>query len=87
MIYLQGVADRLKASGVAVQSQVAREDPATAIIEAEKQSRADLVVMASHGRAGMGGAWAGSVSNKVLARTPGPFLLIRAPGAPQSIGD
>lgn len=85
--YVQGVASRLAASGVAVQAHVAREDPADAIIAATKQTRADLVVMASHGRAGMGGAWAGSVSNKVLARTPGPFLLIRAPGAPQSIGD
>jgi len=25
------------------------------------------------------------VSNKVLARSPGPFLLIRAPGPPQTI--
>jgi nucleotide-binding universal stress UspA family protein len=85
--YLQGLASRLAAAGVSVQTLVAREDPATAILDAAKRVRADLVVMASHGRAGMGGAWAGSVSNKILARSPGPFLLIRAPGEPHTIGD
>ncbi len=85
--YLQGVANRLTANGVAVQTLVARDDPATAILDAAKQVNADLIVMASHGRAGMGGAWAGSVSNKILARSPGPFLLIRAPGEPHTIGD
>lgn len=85
--YVRGIADRLAARGLAVQAHVARADPADAIIAAAKQTRAGLVVMASHGRAGMGGAWAGSVSNKVLARTPGPFLLIRAPGAPHTLAD
>jgi nucleotide-binding universal stress UspA family protein len=83
--YLQALADRLSAVGVAVETSIVREDPAMAIVDAAKRMRADLVVMASHGRGGMVGAWAGSVSNKVLARTPGPFLLIRAPGQPQTI--
>ncbi len=84
-VYLRGLATRLSAAGVTVETSIARDDPAAAIIEAARRSRADLVVMASHGRAGMGGAWAGSVSNKVLARSPGPFLLIRAPGEPQTV--
>jgi nucleotide-binding universal stress UspA family protein len=85
--YLQGLAKRLTAHGVAVQTFVARDDPADAILNAAKQVSADLIVMASHGRAGFGGAWAGSVSNKILARSTGPFLLIRAPGEPHTIGD
>src|SRR4051794_26259622 len=85
VVYLDGLAHRLRAAGITVETSIARDDPATAILEAAKRARADLIVMASHGRAGMGGAWAGSVSNKVLARSPGPFLLIRAPGTPQTI--
>ena len=84
-LYLQALADRLTAAGIRVETSIARDDPATAIIEEARRIRAGLIVMASHGRAGFGGAWAGSVSNKVLARSPGPFLLIRAPGEPQSI--
>jgi nucleotide-binding universal stress UspA family protein len=83
--YLNALATRLRAAGVPVETGIARDDPANAILEQAKRVRADLIVMASHGRAGMGGAWAGSVSNKVLARSPGPFLLIRAPGKPHSI--
>jgi nucleotide-binding universal stress UspA family protein len=85
--YLQGLANHLIARGVAVQTFVVRDDPATAIIETAKRVHVDLTVMASHGRAGIGGAWAGSVSNKILARSSGPFLLIRAPGEPHTIGD
>ncbi len=85
VVYLDALASRLTAQGVAVETSIARDDPATAIVEQAKRVRADLIVMATHGRAGMGGAWAGSVSNKVLARSPGPFLLIRAPGSPQTI--
>lgn len=85
VVYLDGLASRLRAAGVAVETSIARDDPATAILDLAKRIHADLIVMASHGRAGMGGAWAGSVSNKVLARSPGPFLLIRAPGTPQTV--
>jgi nucleotide-binding universal stress UspA family protein len=85
VIYLDTLAGRLRAAGTPVETSIAREDPATAILDLAKRVHADLIVMASHGRAGMGGAWAGSVSNKVLARSPGPFLLIRAPGTPQTI--
>ncbi|MHB8644875.1 MAG: universal stress protein [Thermomicrobiales bacterium] len=85
VVYLRDLASTLTAQGVAVETSIARDDPATAIVEQAKRVRADLIVMATHGRAGMGGAWAGSVSNKVLARSPGPFLLIRAPGEPQTI--
>lgn len=39
--------------------------------------------VASPGREGMVGAWVGRVSSEVLARAPGAFLLIRAPGSPR----
>jgi len=81
--YMGAIADRLRADHIAVEATIVRDDPATAIVKAAGRSHADLIVMASHGRAGMAGAWAGSVSSKVLARAPGPFLLVRAPGTPQ----
>jgi len=36
--------------------------------------------VASHGWEGMVSAWVGRVSTSLLARAPGAFLLIRAPG-------
>jgi len=78
--YLGTLADRQRADHVAVETTIVRDDPATAIVDTAGRIHADLIVMASHGRAGMAGAWAGSVSSKVLARAPGPFLLIRASG-------
>lgn len=82
--YLHGLADRLRSMGITVQAQIERGDPATAIVHMEKRIPADLTLIATHGRAGLEGVWTGSVGNKILARSSGPFLLIRAPGSPQT---
>ena len=75
--YLNEQAERLRAAGVTVRADVVRGDPATAILSATKRIPADLTAIASHGRSGLGSAWMGSVGNTVLARSAGPFLLIR----------
>jgi len=36
-----------------------------------------LVVMATHGRAGVQAIWAGSMATRLLARTRVPLLLLR----------
>ena len=53
--------------------------PATweAIIAAAKDSKCDLIVMASHGRKGMAGVLLGSETTKVLTHSKVPVLVCR----------
>jgi nucleotide-binding universal stress UspA family protein len=52
-------------------------DIATAIVNAAGKARADLIVMASHGRKGLGKLLLGSETQKVLTRTRTPVLVVR----------
>jgi nucleotide-binding universal stress UspA family protein len=76
--YLERVARELD---VPVRLVVARgDDVATELIFKAKLHDADLIVMATHGRAGLRRAIAGSVADRVIARSPVPVLVLR-PGA------
>ena len=55
---------------------VSSGDPAAAILDSAAKLGADLIVMASHGRTGVGRAVFGSVAEGVLRRTPVPVLVI-----------
>jgi nucleotide-binding universal stress UspA family protein len=55
---------------------------APAIVDAARLRRADLIVMSSHGRSGLGRLILGSVAESVLRGTGVPILLLRAPDAP-----
>lgn len=52
-------------------------DTSLAIVTAARKTRADLVVMASHGRKGLEKLLLGSETQKVLARTKIPVLVMR----------
>jgi nucleotide-binding universal stress UspA family protein len=52
-------------------------DPATGILEAEKELRADLVVMATHGRTGIAHLLLGSVAEKVVRESRCPIFTTR----------
>jgi nucleotide-binding universal stress UspA family protein len=81
--YLAAVADRLRRDGRSkVETGVWYGSPAAAIVEAARLRRADLIVMSTHGRSGLGRLILGSVAESVLRGTPVPILLLRAPGAP-----
>ena len=54
--------------------------PVQGILEFAKDQRADLLVMASHGRTGHQPALVGSVANSVLRRTPCPLFVVKAFG-------
>lgn len=81
--YLTAVAARLGEEGVkGVETSVWYGPPATAIIEATRLQKVDLIVMTTHGRSGLGRLILGSVAESVLRGTTTPILLLRAPGAP-----
>lgn len=51
--------------------------PADAIISAAKEQGADLIVMGSHGRRGLGRLLLGSQAAEVLARSTIPVLVVK----------
>ena len=53
------------------------DSPAEAIIATAKKFKADLIVMASHGRKGLDKLLLGSETQRVLARTKLPVLVVR----------
>ena len=61
----------------AVTMQAHNVDTSLAIVTAAGKARADLVVMASHGRKGLQKLLLGSETQKVLARTRIPVLVVR----------
>ena len=86
--YLGGVKARLEKAGVArVETSVWYGPPADAIVEAARFRRADLIVMSSHGRSGLGRLVLGSVAESVLRATKTAILLVREESAPvQALG-
>jgi len=55
------------------------EQPYREIIDVAKELGCDLIAMASHGRGGVSSLVLGSVSNKVLAHSSVPVLVLRKP--------
>jgi nucleotide-binding universal stress UspA family protein len=51
--------------------------PHAAITQAARELGCDLIVMASHGRRGLEGLLLGSETQKVLATSPCPVLVVR----------
>jgi nucleotide-binding universal stress UspA family protein len=81
--YLAGIATRLKEQGIEhVETSVWYGPAASAIVEAARLRKADLIVMSTHGRSGLGRLILGSVAESVLRGTTTPILLLRVPGAP-----
>jgi universal stress protein A len=53
-------------------------DPAESIVEAAKSEGADIIVVGSHGRAALGRALIGSVSDQVVRHAPCPVMVVRS---------
>jgi nucleotide-binding universal stress UspA family protein len=81
--YLAGVQEQLRATTpAAVETSVWYGPAAYAIVEAARVRKADVIVMTTHGRSGLGRLVLGSVAESVLRGTTTPILLLRAPEAP-----
>lgn len=76
--YLERVADRLRAKGLQVRTQVVVEDqPALAILREAEQERAAVIALETHGRRGLSRLIVGSVADKVVRGAHVPVLVHR----------
>jgi nucleotide-binding universal stress UspA family protein len=81
--YLEGIAERLRARGAAVQTAVVLAAPAPAILAYAHDHDVDLIAMSTRGRGGVARLLLGSVADKVLRGASMPLLLHR-PARPAS---
>ena len=87
-VYLKGVAREveidtkklLEKSGgeIKVETAVLTGNPAEAIVDYAATKKISLIVMASHGRSGIGRWTLGSVAEKVVRGGSSPVLLVRS---------
>jgi nucleotide-binding universal stress UspA family protein len=70
----------LDGGAVEVRTEILEGHPGTAIVEAARTTGADVIVMATHGRSGLGRALLGSVADHVVRHATCPVLLVRPEG-------
>lgn len=63
---------------VATSFMIWEGDPAESIVEAAQSEGADIIVIGSHGRAALGRALIGSVSDQVVRHAPCPVMVVRS---------
>ena len=76
--HLAGHIARMRQGGLAVDARIMRGDPVRMIARAAEEFEADLIVMATHGKAGAQAFWSGSVCARVLSRSRASMLLVPA---------
>ncbi|HEX7251161.1 MAG TPA: universal stress protein [Burkholderiales bacterium] len=75
---LRKIAARAQSAGVACEVDYVQSDrPDEAIVRAAEKHRCDLIIMASHGRSGLGALVFGSETRGVLAKSKIPTLVYR----------
>jgi nucleotide-binding universal stress UspA family protein len=78
---LQGQLDRLQPPDAAIRVErlLVEGDAVQVILDTAKEVRADLIVLGTHGRTGLGRLLMGSVAEAVLRKAPCPVLTVKAP--------
>jgi nucleotide-binding universal stress UspA family protein len=74
--YLEEKAAAVRAQGIGSKTTIRRGDPVQQIL-ADSQDE-DLIVLGTHGKAGINAFWAGSVAPKIVSQTRLPVLLVPA---------
>lgn len=77
--YLSNLAESVQGEhpGMAVTTEVRRGDIPAALVDEAGEPGVGLIVIATHGRAGLQAVWAGSVTAQLLKRVHAPILLLR----------
>jgi nucleotide-binding universal stress UspA family protein len=78
--YLEQHLHRIQAEGVNASATLARGEPAATICQIAGDHQADLVVLGTHGSAGIEAFWTGSVGQRLIGRLATSYLLAPARG-------
>jgi nucleotide-binding universal stress UspA family protein len=73
-------------SGVAVEHLLADGDAVFEILEAAREKKADLIVMGTHGRTGLGRLLMGSVAEMVVRKAPCAVLTVKPAATGEATG-
>jgi nucleotide-binding universal stress UspA family protein len=76
--YLTDIGQQLAAQGLTARSDIRSAPAAEAILASAAEQAADLIVMSTHGRSGLGRWTYGSVADRVLRGATLPIVLVRA---------
>ncbi len=74
--YLNGHRNALEEKGSRVEAIVVRGDPAEMIGQTAKKLETDMIIMGTHGTAGMNAFWEGSVTPQICKKCDIPLLLV-----------
>ncbi len=74
--YLHRHVAKLQSAGITARADVLRGDPVTTIVVTAKETEADLIALATHGKTGMDAFWSGSTTPNVTRRSVTPLLLV-----------
>jgi nucleotide-binding universal stress UspA family protein len=74
--YLESIATPLRQAGMDVEAMVTGSGPARTIVAVAESERADLIMLATHGRGGMDRLFMGSVADRVLQNTRRSVFLM-----------
>jgi len=75
--YLEGIAKKIRQSGIKVKTDVATDYAAEAIIDVATRKSVDLIAIGTHARSVAGRLVMGSTADNVARHSPKPCLLIR----------
>jgi len=67
---------RVRAAGLTCETATLFGRPDTEIVARATATKADLIVMGTHGRSGLAHALMGSVAERVVRHTPCPILIV-----------
>ncbi|MFN2292272.1 MAG: universal stress protein [Anaerolineae bacterium] len=74
--YLERLVEELEGQGLWAATEVRRGDAASVIVQAARDSESDVIVLGTHGKAGMEAFWSESVAAQVCNQAELPLLLV-----------
>ena len=77
--YLRDHIGRLQDQGLSVEAEIHRGEPTAVIVDTAQASGTDMIVLGTHGKAGMEAFWSGSTAPKISNRSRLPLLLVPIP--------
>jgi nucleotide-binding universal stress UspA family protein len=74
--YLRSHLVALQQAKLQVTAEVARGEPALTIVDVSRRVEADLIILGTHGKAGMDAFWEGSVTPRISSQSTVPLMLV-----------